>query len=493
MSEYNESYSTRLDEPEKIDLKKFLPDIRRGIKKLWWVVIGLAVLFAFQSYFSVSSSYQPEYVAEATMSVKTTGNAGSYINAQTAQQLEKVFPYILTSGVLQDVIAEDMGLDAVPGTISASAEEGTNLFTLSATASDPQVAYDLLQSVIKNYPQVAEFVIGKTQLEILDETGIPEDIQKEQVIRGSYKRGALKGALLGLLLMCIYILTRHTVKSRKELRRYINLEDFGSLPYVRAKKRRKDKFFSSLSLMNGRVPQVYLEAIRKVCIKVTKEMEQKKYKTLLVTSSVSGEGKTTLAVNLAITAAKRGQNVILVDCDIRNPSVAGAMNDKGKYPGLSAVLRGKKELESALTTVKMENGSLRILYGGKPNDKNSSLLGTKAMAELIENLKEKADIVILDTAPSDILADAAALAKFVDAACYVVKQDYTRIREIRAGVQFLAMSGVDILGYIFNGDTSVRSRGYGYNYGYKRYGGYGYYHKPKRKQSKDKYGRVIKE
>lgn len=128
MSEYNESYSTRLDEPEKIDLKKFLPDIRRGIKKLWWVVIGLAVLFAFQSYFSVSSSYQPEYVAEATMSVKTTGNAGSYINAQTAQQLEKVFPYILTSGVLQDVIAEDMGLDAVPGTISASAEEGTNLF-----------------------------------------------------------------------------------------------------------------------------------------------------------------------------------------------------------------------------------------------------------------------------------------------------------------------------------------------------------------------------
>ena len=152
-----------------------------------------------------------------------------------------------------------------------------------------------------------------------------------------------KRQLLGLLLMCIYILTRHTVKSRKELRRYINLEDFGSLPYVRAKKRRKDKFFSSLSLMNGRVPQVYLEAIRKVCIKVTKEMEQKKYKTLLVTSSVSGEGKTTLAVNLAITAAKRGQNVILVDCDIRNPSVAGAMNDKGKYPGLSAVLRGKKE------------------------------------------------------------------------------------------------------------------------------------------------------
>lgn len=498
MSEYRERNSRTVEETDKIDLLKFVPDIYQGIKKFWWLVIGLAVFFALRSYFSVSSSYQSQYVAEATMSVQTVGSMGDYVNAQTAKQLEEVFPYILTSGVLQDVIAEDMGMESVPGTIKATAEEGTNLFTLSASASDPQVAYNLLQSVIKNYPQVAEFVIGETKLEILDETGIPTDTQRAEVIRGSYKRGALKGALIGLAVMLIYILTRRTVKSRKEVKKAVNLESFGNIPYIRAKKRKKDKFLGTVSLMNERVPQAYLEAIRKLCIKVVKDMEQKEYKTLLITSSIPGEGKTTIAVNLAIAAAKRGQKVVLVDCDPRNPSVATVMDEHGKHPGLGLVIRGKVELHQALTQVDVKGGRLKILYGGRPNEKDSRLLGTKMMQELINKLRQEADLVILDTAPSELLADASALAKYVDAACYVVRQDCAKVREIRAGIQAMDMSGIDILGYVFNGDTSEKNRayGYGYSYGYRRYGGYGRYGRyqtARGKQDVDKYGRVIKE
>lgn len=116
------------------------------------------------------------------------------------------------------------------------------------------MAYDLLHSAIENYPQVAEFVIGKVKIDILDETGIPEDTRREAVMKSSVKRGAFKGAVFGLLLMGIYILTRRTVKSRKDLKRELNLEDLGSIPYIYAKKRRKDKFLSSVSLMNERVP-----------------------------------------------------------------------------------------------------------------------------------------------------------------------------------------------------------------------------------------------
>lgn len=341
MSEYREMRSRDLDEVDKIDLTDLLQDIYQGIRKFWWLVIGLAVIFALQSYFSVRSSYRPQYVASATMSVRVAGNA-NYVNAQSAKQMETVFPYILTSGVLQDVIAEDMGLDYVPGTVTAVAENGTNLFTVSASASDPKVAYDLLQSVIENYPKVAEFVVGKTKLDILDETGIPEDTGKELVIRGSLKRGAARGALLGFLLMGIYILTRRTVKSRKELKKDLNLEDLGGIPFIHAKKRRKDKFLSSVSLMNERVPQRYLEAIRKLCIRVMKEMEQRGYKSILITSSIPGEGKTTLAVNLAIAAAKSGKKVVLVDCDPRNPSVASAMNEKEGFRDLVQYFRARQ-------------------------------------------------------------------------------------------------------------------------------------------------------
>lgn len=493
MSEYRERSENRIEEPEKIDITGLLQDIWQGIRKFWWLVIGLAAIFALRAYFSVSSSYQPTYVASATMAV---GTRGTYVDVQSAKQMEKVFPYILTSGVLKEVVAADMGLDAVPGVILAKAEEGTNLFTVSVSSDDPQMAYNVLQSVIKNYPKVARFVIGETNLQILDETGLPTDTGRKSVIRGSFRNGALKGAAIGLLIMAFYILTRKTVKSRKELRRAVNLEDFGSIPFIFGKKRRKDKFRSSLNLMNERVPQGYVEAIRKLRIRIMKEMEKKNYQTLLVTSSVPGEGKTTLATNLAIAIAKQGKKVILVDCDTRNPSVAEAMNAQDKYPGLGMLIRSKANLSQALVPVEVSGGSLEILYGGEPNNKDANILGTKSMSKLLEVLKKRADIVVLDTAPSELLADASTLAKFVDAALYVVKYDHARIRHIRSGIQTLSLSGVDILGYVFNADQEKSRQGYnyGYSYGYKRYGSYGHYGKYRGIGKKeDTSGRVMKD
>lgn len=134
------------------------------------------------------------------------------------------------------------------------------------------------------------------------------------------------------------------------------------------------------------------------------------------------------------------------------------------------------------------------------------LIGSGRMRALIEALKSKYDIIILDTAPSELLADAPLLGKYVDAALYVIRYDYTKLREIREGVESLALSGIDMLGYVFNGDNSSGGQGYGYgyrrygNYGsygshygsYGKYGAYGHYGKME-KGSTDKFGRVIKD
>ena len=123
-----------------------------------------------------------------------------------------------------------MGMDHLPGSISVKAEEGTNLLTMSASSDDPQMAYNLLHAVIDNYPAVGEFVFGETRLEILDETGIPSDVQREDVIRGSYKRGALQGAVIGFAILCIYVVAHRTVKSKDKLKRQVNLQDWEACP-----------------------------------------------------------------------------------------------------------------------------------------------------------------------------------------------------------------------------------------------------------------------
>ena len=488
----------RIEETEKIDIISLAGDFLYGLKKLWLLILVLTLAGAGISYFRTSYTYTPQYVASATMSVTAPG--GQYIGAQTASQMAEVFPYILTSGVLEDVVAREMGMDSVPGSISATAEEGTNLLTMSVTSDDPQMAYDILHTVIDCYPEVAEFVLGNTSLTILDETGVPSDTQKEVVVRGSYRRGAVMGAGAGLVILCLYILLKKTVKSKDKLKSQINLPDMGSLPYIRNKKRKKKPEQNKESLINARTPASYQEAMRRLRIRVLKEVEESQTKTIMVTSSIPGEGKTTVAVNLAISLVRQGKKVVLVDCDLRNPSIADFLGITEQRPGIDSVLHKKAAVTDVLTEIDVNGeNKLTLLLGEEEEKTDISLLGSKRMEGLIAELKNMADVVILDTAPAQLLADAALMARFVDAALYVIRYDYTKMYKIREGIQALAMSKIKMLGYVFNCDRNSGDGkyGYGYGYGYRRYGSYGHYGRyrdtGKRDKKEDLSGRVIKD
>lgn len=488
----------RIEETEKIDIISLAGDFLYGLKKLWLLILVLTLAGAGISYFRTSYTYTPQYVASATMSVTAPG--GQYIGAQTASQMAEVFPYILTSGVLEDVVAREMGMDSVPGSISATAEEGTNLLTMSVTSDDPQMAYDILHTVIDCYPEVAEFVLGNTSLTILDETGVPSDTQKEVVVRGSYRRGAVMGAGAGLVILCLYILLKKTVKSKDKLKSQINLPDMGSFPYIRNKKRKKKPEQNKVSLINERTPASYQEAMRRLRIRVLKEVEENQTKTIMVTSSIPGEGKTTVAVNLAISLVRQGKKVVLVDCDLRNPSIADFLGITEQRPGIDSVLHKKAAVTDVLTEIDVNGeNKLTLLLGEEEEKTDISLLGSKRMEGLIAELKNMADVVILDTAPAQLLADAALMARFVDAALYVIRYDYTKMYKIREGIQALAMSKIKMLGYVFNCDRNSGDGkyGYGYGYGYRRYGSYGHYGRyrdtGKRDKKEDLSGRVIKD
>ena len=210
-------------EIEKIDIMNLVAAFWNGFKRLWFVLVIIVIVCTVRSYFSTSFSYTPQYVASATVSVTTPG--GSYTNIESAQEMAAIFPYILTSGVLEDVVLNDMGLKSLPGQIEVEAEEGMNMLTISVSSDDPQMAYNVLQSVIKNYPEVAEYIFGETNLQILDETGIPSDTQREVVIRGSYKRGALQGMIISALILCLYVFLKRTVRTKEQLNKHINLQE----------------------------------------------------------------------------------------------------------------------------------------------------------------------------------------------------------------------------------------------------------------------------
>ena len=135
-------------EIEKIDLIEFLRSFQYGIKKMWWLVLVLALIFGLNSYIKARKNYTPVYTASATVAVTTIDGSPAYQNNASAQQMADVFPYILTSGVLKDVVATDMKLDSVPGSISVKAEEGTNMLTISVTGAPATAALNILVCVM---------------------------------------------------------------------------------------------------------------------------------------------------------------------------------------------------------------------------------------------------------------------------------------------------------------------------------------------------------
>lgn len=478
MGDYTErTHGTNQDEG-KIDLNIFLEEIVHALRRVWWVIILLTIVFGAAFYLRVKTSYVPKFEAEATLSINAVKSDNVFdsenpTNIATAQQLGKVFPYILTSGVLSDMVARDLESEYVPGTISVEAVENTNLVTIKVEAQDGQTAYDILQSVIKNYPEVAQFVIGQTEISILDDSGVPEDTGSEYVARGSVKQGALVGFLVGIAILFLYMITHRTIRYPGDFKAMLNIPCVGVIPQYRKKKRRK-KTKQNINIMNKNISQEYLESIRSVRTRVERSMENEQKKTIMITSSVPGEGKSTVAANLAISFAQKGKRVILVDCDLRNPSIQSTLDIKGKFPGVQAVLNGEAELKEALYSVPGKDIDLQVMCGSYKSSQSVEILGGDEMNKLLQKLESMADVVILDTSPSAMLVDAIMMARHVSLALYIVKYDYAKVAHILEGIEELSETGIQIVGCVLNeGKYGTHGAGYGYRYGKYNYG-YGY-------------------
>ena len=463
--------SENVNELEKLDITAIVDSFIHSLKKLWMIVLLLSLVLGAFSYFHTKDTYVPAYKAEATVAVYASDDTTA-TNSRSAQQLGTVFPYILTSGVLKDVIKEEMGVKSLPGNIKVINVEGTNLLTISVSSSDPDLSYQTLLSIIKNYPRVAEYVVGYTTIKIVDDSGIPTDSGKTVAVRGNALKGALYGLISGLVVVFIHMLMYKTVHTAKDVRAFSTLDHLGTLPVYKKKKRKEA--ISSINILEHNVQQDYLEAMRLIRTRVTRKLDESGHKTIMVTSSVPGEGKSTIAANLAISLAGKSKRVILVDCDLRNPSLQEIFKVSDEKKGLIDVLEGKAHLRDALVSFENTGLQLKVLFGSSERiTSHSEILGSNLMGELIEILKNLADVIILDTPPSAMLVDASLLARYVDEAIYVIMSDYAITSVVAEGLRELKSIGIEISGFVLNG-SKESSGGYGYHsYGYSSHY-YGY-------------------
>ena len=469
-------------EPQKIDIFILLEDFLRQAKRIWLLGLVLIVLCSGMWTLRQKLSYRDVYEAYASFTVRVAnplyGSVSSY-NDKTAQVMADTFPSMLTSDLLRFKVMEHLGISGVPSmTVSASAQ--SSILTLKVRDSDAQRAYDVLNAVIACYPEVSEFVVGATVLVLLDESGVPSAPVNAFSYRTCLIQGALMGAVIWCCILLVLVLLKNTIHNESELRKTLNIPCLGQIPTVKATKKMPYPLIHKARDASG-----FGEAVRLLRLRVEKAMAEDGKKVLLVSSAIPGEGKSSISANLAVSLAQKGRRVLLIDCDLRNPSVVKILSSK-KCPlnnkvSLVDYIKGTATVRDAVQETEVKG--LSIISGGEGGKaENSALLSQNRMAYLLQASRNLYDYVILDTPPCSMLADAAELSELAEAALMVIRQDYAGRDQIIDGIQRLGDGELRVVGCTFNHVAKHRYGGYGYGgyggygYGYG-YGGYGSYGK----------------
>lgn len=205
---------------------------------------------------------------------------------------------------------------------------------------------------------------------------------------------------------------------------------------------------------------VVSEAYRTLRTNIQYSSFDKKMQCILITSAEAAEGKSTVSGNLALTFAQGNSKVILIDCDLRKPSVHKNFKISNMV-GLSELLLGKVELKDA---VQQRNDNLFVLTSGKIPPNPAEMLASSAMTDLIEKLREEYDVIILDSAPVGAVTDAQILSTKVDGTILVTRAERTKRDVVLEAENSLKKVGANLIGSVLHGVENSKGKYY-YYYG----------------------------
>ena len=218
----------------------------------------------------------------------------------------------------------------------------------------------------------------------------------------------------------------------------------------------KEKTF----ILNDNAPFAVQEAYRALRSNVIFSLPDSGGKCIGVTSGARGDRKSSTAINLAISFSEYGKKVIVIDCDLRLPTVAEKLK-MHNTPGLSDVIVGNCKLGAA---VQFYSERLDVIPAGTIPKDATGILSSERMKSLIARLKEIYDYVFVDLPPVNTVTDAVLLAGSIDGYLLVVHHEKTEYKEVNSMIKLLHMADAKILGFVYASAPLVKKKGYGYYY-----------------------------
>jgi capsular exopolysaccharide synthesis family protein len=288
--------------------------------------------------------------------------------------------------------------------------------------------------------------------------------KKAQIVTTVSAIALLLGAMLALLLDRL----NNTVNSTSDVENRLGVPALGVLQKIKGFAKKKG-FISELAFFND-TQSTFAESVRTVRTSVLMSALDTQHKIVVVTSSVPEEGKTTLSFNLAC-ALGQVKKVLLIDADLRRPKIGKLVGREMKQPGLADLVAGQAQVSQCVFFD--ERAGIHVLPAGTVPPNPLELLSSRRFEDVVMKLREAFDIVVIDSAPLQLVSDAQVLSQFASSVIYVVKADATPYQVAQNGLKKLRRVNAPILGVVVNQlDIEKAEKYYGEYSGYKSYRGY---------------------
>lgn len=438
-----------------------------------WVVIAVLALLGGAAGYAQASSNEPTYRSSSSVYVSLArGDTVSELSqgATYTQNLVLSFVQLATMPVVLDPVIEELGLTisarALASAIQVDSPLNTMIIEIAVNSRDAQRAANIANAVARN--------LAKTVGELSPTSAADESSLRMTVVAQAQpsttpvsprpRLAAGAGAAVGLALGALFAVARAQLDTRvrttKDLPTNPPRAVLGQIPFDPALSKRQ------LALLDD-AHSPLAESYRRLRTNLQFLDASKPLRSLVVTSALAGEGKSTTTVNLALVMAEKGARVLLVDADLRSPSVAGICGIEGEV-GLSSILSGGAAVEDVVQPWGVPG--LDVIVAGRIPPNPSQLVDSQAMDDFLASATDQYDLVIIDTAPLLALTDAAVLTRRTDGALVIARSRKVRRPDLVEALASLDAAGAVCLGLLVNGVPAKQSE-LRYGYGHERASG----------------------
>ena len=454
-----------------IDLSKLVKYFLKWI----WIPIALAVLGFGYRYWHTTFRMPNTYTASGTMYV-FNGNPNlvnyqyaSATDLDSAVKLIDTYMIVVRSKKVMDVVAERLsqeypGIEPafISGSLAMNNVADTGVVRVSSITAEPQLSADICNAVLDVAPAEIIRVVGAGSVEVIDYAVAPESADNRRPMRRG-TIGGMAGFVLGLGVIFLLFLFNRRISDEKDL-----TENYAPPVLSSIRRVKGDRPDAGDFVLTRKSPMEQMESYARLRMNLLYTLVDKPSNIVVVTSAVSGEGKSTIAANLAISCALGRKKVLLVDADLRRGCQRDIFNYEKAKNGLSEALVGDCRWQDAV--IKNIHETLDLLPSGKFPPNPAELLGSEQMLRLLEEMGKEYDLVLLDMPPVNVVTDPLVLSSHVAGCLFVARQNYSDHRDLKKALSAAELTGMNVMGFVFYGEKLEEGGYYRKRY-YKKYYG----------------------